>query len=112
MPTRHMTIDMDRGRLLTVSPLRLIRSSPGTTTQGIATVSRVGNSQRQAGPFPATLGIGIGIGVAIAIGIDIVSQPTSMQRIKNCLEFDADCDPDTDPVMGEIPRYCSRKEAR
>ena len=53
-PAKHMTIGMDRGRLLTVRPLRLIRRSLGTITRRIATVSRVGDSQRCAGQAKAT----------------------------------------------------------
>jgi len=45
----NITIGMDRGRLLTVRPLRLIRRSPGTITRSIATVSRVGDSQLSGG---------------------------------------------------------------
>ena len=53
MPAKYMTIGMDRGRLLTVRPLRLIRRLLGTITRRIATVSRVGNSQRTAGRIRA-----------------------------------------------------------
>jgi len=63
MPARHMTIGMDRGRLLTVRPLRLIWRSLGTITRRMATVSRVGNSQPSAGQFRTASGIGIGFGV-------------------------------------------------
>jgi len=76
MPAKYMTIDMDRGRLLTVRPLRLIRRSPGTTTRRIAKVSRVGNNQRAAGRIRDTIGIGIGIG----IDIDAAALPTSTKR--------------------------------
>ena len=69
MPAKYMTIGMDRGRLLTVRPLRLIRRSLGTITRRIATVSRVGNSRRKAGLTECALGVGIGVGVAIAITI-------------------------------------------
>jgi hypothetical protein len=76
MPAKYMTIDMDRERLLTVRPLRLIRRLPGTITRRIAKVSRVGNNQRAAGRIRDTIGIGIGIG----IDIDAAALPTSTKR--------------------------------
>jgi len=72
MPAKYMTIGMDRGRLLTVRPLRLIRRSLGTITRRLATVSRVGNSQRTAGRSESALGVGVGIGVGIAIGSRLI----------------------------------------
>ena len=72
----NITIGMDRGRLPTVRPLRLIRRSLGTITRRIATVSSVGGSQRTARRFRATIGIGIGIAIAIGIDIDILALPT------------------------------------
>jgi len=63
---KYMMIDMDRERLLTVRPLRLIRRSPGTITRRIAKVSRVGNNQRAAGRIRDTIGIGIGIDIDAA----------------------------------------------
>jgi len=60
MPAKYLTVGIDRGRLLTFRPLRLIRRSPGTITRGIATVSRMGNNQRRAGQTLAAVGIGVG----------------------------------------------------
>ena len=82
MAAKYMTFDMDRGRLLTIRPLRLIRRSLETITRRIATVSRVGNSQRTVGRIRATIGIGIGIGIAIAIGIgiDVMALPILTKR--------------------------------